>query len=188
MSAPPAPAPPHPNPTSLAQSGLPRPSPPQPPLRAPLRRYRDHLLGVMGDRRYLDADGRRKDPATRRFTEPPDPPPDRLYPGDLDRFPRLHQGEGSQFHNGDFSAPFNGGGVYGDDLRLGIEGYIRHDPRWGSVGCETRRVLDVIEPLMGADFRVVYTDGFVEYPGAKALSWHSGARPCRHAVLKQGRG
>ena len=23
----------------------------------------------MGDRRYLDADGRRKDPATRRFTE-----------------------------------------------------------------------------------------------------------------------
>ena len=142
-----------------------------------MRRYRDHLLGVMGDRRYLDADGRRKDPATRRFTEPPDPPPDKLYPGDHNRFPRLHEGEGSQFHNGDFSAPFNGGGVYGDDLRLGIEGYIRHDPRWGSVGCETRRVLDVIEPLMGADFRVVYTDGFVEYPGAKALSWHSGARP-----------
>ena len=24
--------------------------------------------------------------------------------------------------------------------RLGVEGYIRHDPRWGAVGCETRRV------------------------------------------------
>ena len=102
----------------------------------------------MGDLRYLDADGRRKNPATRRFTEPPDPPPEKLYTSDHSRFPRLHQGEGSRFHNGDFSAQFNGGGVYGDDLRLGIEGYIRHDPRWGSVGCETRRILDVIEPLI----------------------------------------
>lgn len=141
----------------------------------------------MGDLRYLDADGRRKNPATRRFTEPPDPPPEKLYTSDHSRFPRLHQGEGSRFHNGDFSAQFNGGGVYGDDLRLGIEGYIRHDPRWGSVGCETRRILDVIEPLMGTDFRVVYTDGFVEYPGAKAISWHSGARaakPCRIIATK----
>ena len=32
--------------------------------------YRDHLLGVMGDNRYLDNDGHRKDPATRTFTEP----------------------------------------------------------------------------------------------------------------------
>eukprot|EP01052_Picozoa_sp_SAG31_P031436 SAG31_NODE_3330_length_4398_cov_5.734589_4_plen_105_part_00 len=54
-----------------------------------------------------------------------------------------------------------------------LQGYIRHDPRWGRLGCETKPVLDVIEPLAGQDWRVVYTDGFVEYPGASALAWHS---------------
>ena len=59
-----------------------------------------------------------------------------------------HLGHASRTPGCVSTAQFNGGGVYGDDLRLGIEGYIRHDPRWGSVGCETRRILDVIEPLI----------------------------------------
>jgi len=138
-------------------------------------KYRDHLLGVMGDVRFLGPDGSRRDPATRRFTEPVIVPPRDRGKEQLSRYSHTNHDRGQRFHNGDF------GQVYGDELRLGVEGYIRHDPRWGSLGCETRRVLDVVEPLMGSDFRVVYTDGFVEYPGAKALAWHSGAPHC-HAV------
>jgi len=101
--------------------------------------YRDHLLGVLGDRRYLDASGSRKDPATRHFTEPtvlPAKEDTSRYNQDSSRFPLVNQGQGSIYHNGDFTA---GGddvsyntGVYGDELRLGVEGYIRHDPRWAA--------------------------------------------------------
>ena len=50
---------------------------------------------------------------------------------------------------------------------------MRHDPRWAVVGCNTPRIREVIEPLMGDDFTVVYTDGAVDYPGASVLGWHS---------------
>jgi hypothetical protein len=133
--------------------------------------YRDHLLGVVGDLRYLDSSGSRKDAATRCFTEPTPQPESRfLYQPDRSRFPVVNEGQGARFHNGDFTSA---DGVYGDELRIGIEGYIRHDPRWGQLGCEQPLVRSVIDPLLGADFRVVYTDGFAEYPGAKALAWHS---------------
>jgi hypothetical protein len=142
--------------------------------------YKDHLLGVMGDLRYLDANGFRNDPATRHFTEPvvlPRKEQTSRHNQDPNRFPLVNKGIGSRYHNGDFTA---GGddvsyntGVYGDELRLGVEGYIRHDPRWAALGCETPIVRAVIDPLLGADFRVVYTDGFVEYPGAQALAWHN---------------
>lgn len=145
--------------------------------------YRDHLLGVMGDLRYLTPGGSRRDPATRRYTEPTPQPASRfLHQPDRSRFPLVNEGQGAQFHNGDFT---RADGVYGDELRLGVEGYIRHDPRWGKLGCETPIVRAVIDPLLGADFRVVYTDGFVEYPGAKALAWHSDGPHLRfggHAV------
>eukprot|EP01043_Picozoa_sp_COSAG02_P047462 COSAG02_NODE_4553_length_5223_cov_3.850117_3_plen_275_part_00 len=145
--------------------------------------YRDHLLGVMGDLRYLNTDGSRHDEATRRYTEPTPQPASRfLYTPDRSRFPVVNEGQGARFHNGDFTSA---DGVYGDELRLGVEGYIRHDPRWGQVGCETPIVRAIVDPLLGADFRVVYTDGFVEYPGAKALSWHSDGPHLRfggHAV------
>jgi hypothetical protein len=133
---------------------------------------RDHLLSICGDLRYLDpSTGRRTNPATRRFTEPcPQPGPEHLHKDHPARFPRVNVGEGQRFHNGDFT---RGNGVYGDECRIGIEGYIRHDPVFGSLGCETEVVRAVVEPLLGDDFRVVYTDGFVEYPGSKALSWHS---------------
>ena len=38
---------------------------------------------------------------------------------------------------------------------------MRHDPRWAALGCNTPRIREVIEPLMGDDFTVVYTDGAV---------------------------
>lgn len=140
--------------------------------------YKEHLLGVMGDRRYLDASGSRTDPATARFTEPTVlPASENRSQEDPSRFPLVNRGQGSAYHNGDFTAAGGGvsysTGVYGDELRLGVEGYIRHDPRWAELGCEKPAVRAVIDPLLGSDFRVVYTDGFVEYPGAKALAWHS---------------
>ena len=71
--------------------------------------------------------------------------------------------------------------VYNDELRLGVEGYVRHDPRWAAQGCETPIVSTLLDSLMGADYRVVYTDGFVEYPGASALGWHSDGPHLRFA-------
>ena len=141
--------------------------------------YRDHLLGVMGDRRHLGPDGRRLDPATRRFTEP-EVVPQRDNRSYSTMQPGINAGEAHRYHNGAF------GGRYGDELRLMVEGYVRfdrrctrmivhdlcsscklcslfrvvaqvrHDTRWAAVGCQTPRVCEVIEPLMGADFRVVY--------------------------------
>ena len=133
--------------------------------------YRDHLLGVMGDLTFLDNAGRRRDPATACYTEPSVVPPrdERSYTlfSEDDRFTHVNAGQGQHWHNGDF------GGRYGDELRLMVEGYVRHDPRWAQQGCDNARVRAVIEPLLGDDFRVVYTDGAVDYPGASALGWHS---------------
>ena len=133
--------------------------------------YRDHLLGVMGDWNFLDDTGNRRDRAAARYTEPTVVPPraQRSYTlfSEEMRFPHVNAGQGQRWHNGDF------GGRYGDELRLMVEGYVRHDPRWAAQGCENERVRAVIEPLLGDDFRVVYTDGAVDYPGASALGWHS---------------
>ena len=140
--------------------------------REQVAKYRDHLLGVMGDWNFLDDAGRRRDPATTLYTEPAVVPPraNRSYtltPDDETRYVRVNAGQGQRWHNGDF------GGRYNDELRLMVEGYVRHDPRWAAQGCENERVRAVIEPLLGDDFRVVYTDGAVDYPGASALGWHS---------------
>ena len=124
--------------------------------------YRDHMLGVLGDNRFIGPDRQRRDPATRRFTEPDVLPPNPPPPSEP-----VNEGQGRRYHNGDF------GPRYGDELRTSTEGYIRHDPRWAVLGCETARIREVIEPLVGSDFRVVYTDAFVDYPGAKALGWHA---------------
>ena len=135
--------------------------------------YRDHLLAVMGDRRHLLENGLRADPAARKLTTPPDPPfelTSRIRELQTERHAvRANAGRGDAFHNGDF------GLLYNDECRCGIEGYIRHDPRLAAVGCDRTRtaVGGVIEPLLGEDFRVVYTDGFVEYPGAANLGWHA---------------
>ena len=186
---------------------------------------RDHLLGVMGDLQYLGPDGRRRDRTTCRFTEPEVIPPSDNRSYSLARREleggamHINAGQGQvhravsaalglwaapehpsagmpllqRFHNGDF------GGRYGDELRLMVEGYVRHDPRWAQIGCENDRVQAVIEPLLGEvraatlaqpcgqpctvrrawreriaalqDFRVVYTDGAVDYPGAEVLGW-----------------
>ena len=103
--------------------------------------HRDHLLGVMGDLRYLNPDGSRRDEATRRYTEPTPQPVSRfLHPPNRSRFPVVNQGKGARFHNGDFTRV---DGVYGDELRLGIEGYIRHDPRWGGLSFPHSRSLSL---------------------------------------------
>ena len=90
--------------------------------------YRDHLFSVVGDLRYLGPDGKRLDHATKRFTEPDVIPPreERSYTMNSEgsRFPVVNVGQGQSFHNGDFA------GRYADELRLMIEGYVRHDPRW----------------------------------------------------------
>jgi hypothetical protein len=89
--------------------------------------YRAHLLSVMGDLRYLNVDGKRLDPATARFTEPSVTPPreERSYTISAEsQFDHANVGEGQRWHNGDFE------GRYADELRLMIEGYVRHDPRW----------------------------------------------------------
>ena len=66
--------------------------------------YRDHLLGVMGDLRYLNPDGSRRDEATRRYTEPTPQPVSRfLHSPDRSRFPVVNEGKGARFHNGDFT-------------------------------------------------------------------------------------
>ena len=74
--------------------------------------YRDHLLGVMGDNRYLDKDGHRIDVATRRFTEPTVSPPreERSYTitAEGDRFSHANAGEGQHWHNGDFGGRYGG--------------------------------------------------------------------------------
>ena len=133
--------------------------------------FRDHLLGVMGDNRHVDGTtGPRLDPATRRFTEPLEPPLEMTSLGNTaeGEYAQANVGCGRAFHSGDF------GGVYGDECRLGVEGYIRHDPRIATIGCDqTRGGVDVIDALLGEDFRAVYTDGFIEYPGAANLAWHA---------------
>jgi hypothetical protein len=133
--------------------------------------YRDHLHSVMGDLNFLDEEGRRRDPATATFTEPSVTPPrsERSYTLISNEVGEAHfnAGLGQHWHNGDF------GGRYGDELRLMVEGYVRHDPRWAATGCENERVRAVIEPLLGDDFRVVYTDGALDFPGASALGWHA---------------
>ena len=57
--------------------------------------------------------------------------------GSDDRFKRFNAGQGARFHNGDF------GGRYGDELRLMVEGYVRHDTRWAALGCESPRMREV---------------------------------------------